>query len=77
MAPAAANPDPDTVVFAPEPARAMVGLAPVGDLSAGEAGLLVTSPLTVEGTGQTLTRAAATAMRLVTVAKSGDLPCGT
>jgi hypothetical protein len=73
VARADAAPDPDEVAFDPALAGRAVGLSTVGDISAGRSALLVTTPVTVTGTGQTITRIGEAAFRLFTVTGTGSL----
>ena len=69
-----ANPDADTIVFAPALAGATINLTTVGDTSIGPSGLIVSAPVTIAGTGQTITRPAASPeFRLFAVALGGGL----
>lgn len=68
-----ANPDADTIVFDPSLARQTVALSTVGDTSVGPAAFLVSTPITIEGSGQAISRATETAFRLFTVSGTGSL----
>src|SRR5437879_904462 len=50
------NPDADTIVFAANLANMVINLTTVGDSSIGPSGLFVTTPITIQGSGQTITR---------------------
>src|SRR5262249_53747127 len=68
LAQANATPDADTIQFAPGLARQAVALTTASDSSLGSSALVVSTPVTVFGTGQTITRGAgAPAMRLFLV----------
>src|SRR5262245_15038087 len=71
---AEAMPDPDVIVFGPTVAGKTIALSTVGDTSIGPSGLYVSTPITIEGTGETITRAAgAKEFRLFAVGEVGSL----
>jgi CSLREA domain-containing protein len=69
----AAGSGADTIVFAPALADQTVNLGLVGDVSIGPSALLVSTPITIQGTGQTITRTGAAGFRLFAVGGAGDL----
>ncbi len=77
IAQANAAPDADTVVFAPALAGQTIALGTVGDTSLGPTALFVTTPVTVQGSGQTIARdrsgSAPAEFRLFAVSPTGDL----
>src|SRR5262249_46216740 len=74
LALAAADGQPDTIQFAANLAHAVIPLSTIGDESVGPSAFLVQTPVTIEGSGQTLTRSAsAPAMRFFTVSNAGNL----
>src|SRR5262245_40008367 len=67
-------PDPDVIVFDPAVAGKTIALSTVGDTSIGPSGLYVSTPITIEGTGETITRATGAAtFRLFAVDELGAL----
>src|SRR5436305_14640701 len=58
LAQANAAPDADTIQFAPGLARQTVALTTAADSALGRSALVVSTPVTVFGTGQTITRGA-------------------
>ena len=68
------NPDADTIIFAPALAGFQVSLSTIGDGSIGPSGLFISSPITIQGSGQTITRAIGAAnFRLFAVGMNGNL----
>ncbi|OWK43777.1 choice-of-anchor Q domain-containing protein [Fimbriiglobus ruber] len=67
-----AAPDADTITFDPSLIGQTISLATIGDTSAGPADLAITSPVTIQGSGQILTRSGSAA-RLFTVTSTGIL----
>src|SRR5262245_57898005 len=67
------HPGADTIVFDPAFAGATLNLSMIGDGTFGPSALLVSSIVTIAGTGQTITRGGATAFRLFTVSGTGNL----
>ena len=74
--------DADTIVFAGAAAGGTIGLSTFTNLAAGSAtvpqpagptALIVSSPVTIQGTGETITRIGATAFRLFQVTAAGNL----
>jgi hypothetical protein len=67
------HPGPDTIVFDPLFAGGTFNLNFVGDSTFGPSALPISSVITIAGTGQTITRSGATAMRLFYVTGTGNL----
>src|SRR5262245_39351147 len=67
IAQAEAAPDADTIVFAPSLAWKEIHLDTVGDTQFGPSALLVSTPITITGTGQTIQRTGAPGFRLFAV----------
>ncbi|MDB5313157.1 MAG: hypothetical protein JWO38_7359, partial [Gemmataceae bacterium] len=74
VAQAEADAAPDTIVFAPSVAGATIGLSSIGDSSLGPSALLVATPVTIRGSGQTISRGpGAPGFRLFAVGPTGSL----
>ena len=70
----ASNPGPDTIVFAPDLAGDKLSLSHGQATVAGPSAFLVSSAITIEGTGQRIERLTSSdEFRLFTVTSSGDL----
>jgi hypothetical protein len=68
------GPGPDTITFAPALAGATIDLSTADDSSIGPSALVISTDVTIEGSGQTITLASgAAAMRLFTVTPTGKL----
>ena len=74
--------DADTIVFAGAAVGGTIGLSTFINLAAGTAAVpqpagpsafIITSPITIQGTGETLTRTGAAAFRLFQVTAAGNL----
>jgi hypothetical protein len=59
-----AAPDADTIVFAAALAGQAIDLSLVGDVSIRPTALFVSTPITIQGTGQTINRTGAAGFRL-------------
>jgi CSLREA domain-containing protein len=66
----------DTIVFAPAIAGGVVRLTQADATLFGPSALVITSQITIAGTGETITRASGV-FRLFLVTPAGDLPCRT
>ena len=74
LASANAQPDADFIVFTPDLANQTVGLTSVDpNNDVGPAALVVNTPVTIAGTGQSITRAATANFRLFYVTAAGNL----
>jgi Domain of unknown function (DUF4214) len=68
------QPGPDIIVFAPSLANQTFDLTSVDlDNDVGPAALVISSPITIEGTGQLITRVATASFRLFYVTPAGNL----
>ena len=71
---ATADGNADIIGFDPSLAGATLALSTIGDETVGASAFAISTPITIEGSGQTLTRsAAAPAMRLFMVTAAGNL----
>ena len=68
-----AMPDADIIRFDASLAGQTLGLTTIGDVSIGQSALFVTTPVTITGSGQTITRQGAIPFRLFAVSTSGTL----
>src|SRR5262249_2615996 len=69
-----AAPDADTIVFAPGIAGGTTRLSTIGNTTLGPSAFGITSPITIAGTGETITRdGTAAAFRLFLVDTGGNL----
>ena len=74
LASANAQPDADIILFAPNLANKTVGLTSVDPNDAvGPSALVVSTPVTIAGTGQTITRTGSADFRLFYVTTAGNL----
>src|SRR5579864_6885613 len=74
LALATADGTPDTIDFAPSIAGATIPLSTVGDTLDGPSAFRIVTPITIEGSGQTITRLnTSPAMRFFTVGTTGKL----
>ncbi len=76
IAQATGDGDPDTIVFAANLAGVTIDLSTVGDSSLGPSALFVSTPVTIQGTGQTINGtggASGATFRLFAVGTTGNL----
>jgi hypothetical protein len=66
-------PGGDAIVFAPQLARQTISLTTADDTALGRSALVVTDPLSIIGSGQTITRGGSAPLRLFRVTISGSL----